>query len=443
MVRQPTQIMTQSKSQNFLFLQGPLSPYYAEIAAHLLEAGHTILRINFSGNDDWDWPHANKINYRGQLKDWPAFLEKTLRTHAIDHIICHGDRRPYHKPAYHLAKKMGIALSATELGYLRPDWMTLEPYACSTRSHFTNNPDQLLAFAQDLPEVPTDLKFPEKESHKIKQEFRFTLSNLLLRWKYPHYQTHRSVAAWRTYSGWAYGKLSKLIKNRILSHFKPTKPAQSIKDLGDNYFVFALQLEGDFQLRDHSPFTTRQQALSYIFSSFGHKAPKGSKLVVKPHPLETSPKSLKTQIEMLAGKYDFSDRLLIVEDIPITPLCQQARGFVTINSSAGFEALQASCPAFCVMPTLYDLAGLTFQGNLDDFWNKSQTPNTELLNALRKSLAHSIQLRGTLYNHQGRKQAAKETAKRLIERDHFSSPVIENAPPRLAKAAKMGVHYQS
>ena len=70
----------------------------------------------------------------------------------------------------------------------------------------------------------------------------------------------------------------------------------------------------------------------------------------------------------------------------ITRLLIVAEGFVTVNSSAGIEALESGCPVIAVSPTVYSIDGLSFQGSLDDFWNSPPRLSTSLLVGIKKCL---------------------------------------------------------
>jgi capsular polysaccharide export protein len=315
--------------------------------------------------------------------------------------------------------------------------MTLEPFACSTLSHFTSDAQTLQDFAADKEPIPQTILYPKIASHSILHEIRFTIANLALKWKYRAYQTHRSIPAYRTYSGWFFTQIANFWKRKI----KGETISQICPDLSQDSYIFALQSEGDFQLRAHSPFPSRFEAMDYVLGSFAKYAPKNAILVIKPHPLETLQKELYKQLNELSQTHALSERIQIVEAVPIGLLCKKAKGFVTINSSAGFEAIGAECPTCSVMPALYDMEGLTYQGSLDNFWHNTEKPDLNLFEAMQKALANSIQVRGTLYNHEGRKAAAKECADKLMSLAHFTTPVIEQTPPRLEKAARMGVYY--
>ncbi len=81
---------------------------------------------------------------------------------------------------------------------------------------------------------------------------------------------------------------------------------------------------------------------------------------------------------------------------------------MTLNSTAGLEALQAGVPVKTLVPAHYDIAGLTHQGDLASFWNNPDQPDRDLLLAYVQALAASTQVRGSIHNSEGVAVAAKK-----------------------------------
>jgi capsular polysaccharide export protein len=67
---------------------------------------------------------------------------------------------------------------------------------------------------------------------------------------------------------------------------------------------------------------------------------------------------------------------------------------VTINSSAGLEALLAGCPVKTLAPAIYDIDGMTYQRSLDEFWSTPKAPDEELVRQFVTALAAVTQVRG-------------------------------------------------
>jgi len=387
-----------------LFLQGPLSSFYSEIASYLIDENIEVHKINLCGNDVADWHHESTFNYTGTLDNWIEYLDDTAKKLGITHILMHADRRPYHKIAVEWAKQNSVEVYVTELGYLRPDWITIEPWGTSSFSQFTREPKVIHEMAKEQPDFNLAQKYQDSVIPIIAQEARWTFFNLLYKWKFPNFQTHRSESPWHVYPGWIISKLRGFVTKTI-------KPINTFYK--SPYFVMALQLEGDFQLRDHSPFDSMAEGIEHVVQSFAVHAPKEATLVLKLHPHESNRYNLIKKISQIANLHNLTNRISTIENIPITKLCEKASGFITINSSAGFEALAARCPSYTICKTIYSIEGLTFQGTIDDFWKQKTQPDMTLLNDLRKALYYSIQVRGTLYNKNGRNDAALAIARKL------------------------------
>lgn len=431
---------TTRSHRSVLVLQGPLSDYYSLIGEELLALGVHVHRINFCGSDAHNWTLPGARNYTGAPENWEAFLSRFVAEHNVTDILLHGDRRFYHKNAIQVATKHGINVIATELGYLRPDWMTLEKGGCSTLSHFPSCPDKIMEIAAEVGPRSRDLLFPSIWSEQVIQELSFSFRNALNKRVFPHYQNHRQESRIEVYSGWLKAQLLKKRRSQL-----GAKAFQNMLNEQKPYFVAALQLNGDFQIREHSPFISSVEVLEHIIASFAYEAPANALLAIKPHPLEYRDRVLKKALKVLGKKYKVSKRLRWLHGVSIGTLTRKAAGFVTLNSSAGFEALEQGCPTCTIMPTLYDVDGLTYQGHLDGFWQDATPPDLQLFNALTDAIAGSIQVRGTIYSAQGRRAAARSSAFRIAHQLVNKPNAFEALPPRLKKAAEQGVellHWQ-
>src|SRR5256885_4149070 len=56
----------------------------------------------------------------------PIFIGEMLEQHGVTDLVLHGDRRPYHIVAAEEARARGIAVIATDLGYVRSEEHTSE-----------------------------------------------------------------------------------------------------------------------------------------------------------------------------------------------------------------------------------------------------------------------------------------------------------------------------
>ena len=403
-----------------------------------MEAGETVFRVNFCGSDVADWHHGEAINFSGRPEQWPAFLGLSLTELRITHVLLHGDRRYYHRVAADLCQERGIKVIATELGYLRPDWMTVERGGCSALSHFPIEPTAIAAIARKVGGCDSMVRFPIQERRRVLQELRFTFFNFLMCYRFPHYRSHRVEPRGIIYAGWIASRLMGQVRKR-----RAAATMSAIRAMGRQHYIFAMQLNGDLQIRENSPFTGMREAFDYVARSFSAHAPSGSLLIVKTHPLDHRQRQIEREISATASELGIEGRVVQIDQGDLRELCLDAAGFVSVNSTAGFDALGAGCPTVALLPTIYDIVGLCFDGGLDRFWTEGTTPDPQLLTDLRDAMAGTIQVRGTIYHAEGLREASRSIAQRLHDERINEPDAFVVAPPRLAKAAAMGVIYGS
>ena len=176
-----------------------------------------------------------------------------------------------------------------------------------------------------------------------------------------------------------------------------------------------------------------------MLASFRAHAPAESHLVIKGHPLDSGLEHWPRTIARLAAEQNLGDRVHFYDGGRLDVLYAHARGVVTVNSSAGVEAIQASLPVKTLTPAIYDIEGLTYHGPLDTFWTSDFRPDAELLEAFFRALAGTVQVRGTIYSDSGLDAAVAGMAER-ISTDTLNEPdAYVDPPPRLARARAMGI----
>ncbi|GHB41118.1 capsular polysaccharide biosynthesis protein [Pseudovibrio japonicus] len=428
--------MTSQNNRCVLLLQGPLSKYYARTAHYLEELGTKTLKVHFCGSDVHDWEHTDAVRFSEPPENWALFLEALIVANGVTDILLHGDRRYYHKIAIGVAKRLDVNIIATELGYLRPDWMTVEYGGCSALSHFPQTKQELMALDFPVTEDTSQLRYPGSYKQIVLQELGFTLFNAIHARKFPHYRNHRTESRVQVYGGWLKARLQAKQRKKEADVIW-----DGLKRSGTSYYLFALQLNGDFQIRDHSPFGSIYEAIEKVIASFARNAPEGTSLLFKSHPLEYRFKELSRAIVAASRKHGVEERTLLIHGQTIKELAEPSLGMLTINSSAGIEALEYGVPTCCILPTIYDMDGLTHQGDWEDFWCSATPPEPEVFQKFVEALKATIQVRGTLYNADGLEAAAKGTAEKILTTSYTEHRMKRMEPPRLAKARKMGVTY--
>ncbi|KZL12733.1 capsular biosynthesis protein [Pseudovibrio sp. Ad26] len=429
--------MTSENKRCILLLQGPLSKYYARTAHHLEELGAKTLKVHFCGSDVHDWEQTDAIHFSEPAENWALFLEALIVAHGVTDILLHGDRRYYHKVAIGVAKRLDVTIIATELGYLRPDWMTVEYGGCSALSHFPQNKQELMELDTQQAEDTSSVLYPGSYKQIVLQELGFTLYNAVHARKFPHYHNHRTESRVQVYGGWLKARLQAKRRKQEADVIW-----SQLKQCGTPYYLFALQLNGDFQIRDHSPFASIYEAIEKVIASFAKNAPEKTLLLFKSHPLEYRFKELSRAIVEASRKHGVEVRTQLIHGQTIKTLAEPSLGMLTINSSAGIEALEYGVPTCCILPTIYDMDGLTHQGDWETFWHSATPPEPDVYRKFIDALKTTIQVRGSLYNAAGLEAAAKGTAEKILSTSYAEQRLKRVEPPRMEKARKMGVTYE-
>ncbi|NLR95702.1 capsular biosynthesis protein [Rhizobium sp. P38BS-XIX] len=395
----------------FLFLQGPSSPLYVEIARILRAAGCKCIRINLNAGDWISWRTDGALNYRGDFSRWREFVRQRIADENITDVILHGEERPYHRIAVEEAQRLGVRVNVVEMGYLRPDWVTLERDGLSSNSHFPVDPAHILNAAANLPEPDRTRRYSQTFLAEALYDLAYYLPTVFLWFLYPGYRRHGLYHPLMEYAGWlrrlpASGKRGRDAKKAIDS---------LIADRTD-FFVYPLQLQTDYQLRSHSPFHQQQDAIRLILSSLAQNAVASTHIVVKLHPLDNGLVDWRMYLAEVSASCGLSARVHFLDGGNLDHLVAASRGMVTVNSTAALSALQAGKPVKALGTSIYDIEGLSDQQPLDRFWTDPAAPSPEIRSAFFRLLAASVQVRGNFCSREGAEAAAAHIAERLLSK---------------------------
>jgi capsular polysaccharide export protein len=136
-----------------------------------------------------------------------------------------------------------------------------------------------------------------------------------------------------------------------------------------------------------------------VVESFAANAPAKTCLVIKHHPRDRGYHDYTVLIRELRKRYKVGERLVYVHDLHLPALLDHALGVVVINSTVGLSALQRGVPTKTTGNAFYDMEGLTFKGNLEEFWSKawSAAPNRELFRRFKAFLQSQMLINGSFY----------------------------------------------
>lgn len=394
---------------HFLFLQGEPTTFYKRVGDGLAALGCKVSRINFCAGDQFFWHGPNALNFRGTLSDWSDFFARFLNLNKVTDLFLCGEQRNYHKVAIEIAHSCGIRVTVTDLGYLRPDWITLELDGMNGSSHFPRDPEKIMELAKELPEIDMTVRY-KSNLFKIELNYLiFELANFCLFFLFPYYRRtdNRTHLLLNYLAGFRKFLLSKLRCSRA------TQRLRELKESGDPYFVFPLQLEHDYSIISYSPFSDLEEPIRLVIKSFAENAGTNTRLVFKTHPLDTGIKNWEQLILHFAAQKGVSSRIDFFDGGDLIEMIVGAQGMITVNSTAGIRALQMGCPVMVLGDAIYDIDGMTERGALDLYWQRPLKPCPELVDAFVRAMAHTILLRGVFFNEPGMSAAVAETVRRL------------------------------
>ena len=404
------------RPRSFLFLQGPPGPLLHRLAEKMRAEGIKVERFNICAGDVADWPEP-ATNFRGRFRDWPVFFDNFLRKHEITDILLFGDCRPYHVCARRVANLRGARTYVLEEGYLRPHWLTLELDGVNGYSRLNRNRDWFIEQARHLPPEPVLPPVTSSFRRRVRDSAHHYIAVHAKSWAFPHYRTHRSESALLEALGWGWkyltGRNRERDAERVLAKLE-----------GKKFFLLPLQLSGDYQIRNHSPFPDMPAAVAYVTESFAANAPKDAHLLFKAHPLDCSFINWGRFIRKRAQRLGIADRVHFVDGGDLEQLASDTRGMICVNSTSGTLALAADTPVCTLGDAIYNVPGLTFQGHLDDFWKNPTRPEPGLYRAFRRVLVDRCLVRGGLASESAVETLIESMADKLCENPAFQSRAI-------------------
>jgi capsular polysaccharide export protein len=402
--------------RSFLFLQGPISPFFAQVAEGLRALGHQVQRINLHLGDRVFWGATGSVDFTGRADEWPAWIADFLTRHAITDLLLIGEQRPYHRVVIEAAKARGITVIVTDYGYLRPDWITLERDGMGGNSLFPRDPAEIRRLAKGL-SLP-DLK-PLYSDHFATMALRDVYYHALAQWPFPfrHYQRHQLLHPFLVYAGLARRLLLRRREDR-----RSAEVFEGLKARGTPFWIFAMQLETDFAIRAYSPFTDMDAPLGQVMASFAAHAPAGTELVIKLHPLDPCWKPWPKRIAAMARAAGIAGRVHIMPRGRLPDLLAASSGMITVNSTAATTAMVLGKPVKLMGQAVYNVPGLSFQPSLDAFWTEGAPPDPDLLEAFLALLCSAFMVRGAFHQDSGLAAAVAGAVARLDQGRINSAP---------------------
>ncbi|MBP0579789.1 capsular biosynthesis protein [Labrys sp. LIt4] len=378
-----------------VLLQGPVGPFFSELAQSLLARGDRVLKINFNLGDRLYSRRIPFVMFSDSLTAWRGWFSQFLLGQKPDKVILFGDQRPYHQVAVALCRELGVDVWCLEEGYLRPDYVTAEREgnnAASLLPRVLSAYDRNKVASVEAPVTIPATSFKPMAWWAFKYYLAMSAGSVVFR-QYSHHR-ERSLL----------GEAVLWSRNAVRKYTDRWNNAKKIIDLVDNfdrkYFVAALQVHDDLQLRVHGAGWTMERMIEATIRSFAKHAPPGTRLAFKAHPLDRGHRPYHRFVAQLARLAGVADRVSLIDDGPTGLLIRHARGMITVNSTTGILALQRNCPVFVLGNAHYAIDGLVAHGDEDklkQFWSAPFLPNAAARDAFISHMVTETQINGSYY----------------------------------------------
>ncbi|MEJ8676946.1 capsular biosynthesis protein [Chromobacterium amazonense] len=374
-----------------LMLQGPMGGFFNQLADWLQANGIETRKVNFNGGDWLFHRRPGTIHYQGRMSAFSRWLRSYIQREGIDALICFGDCRRHHRVAFLVAKELGIEFYAFEEGYLRPDYITLEEGGVNAFSKLATDPERYLQHEPSKSSRP-EPTYPSFKRMAISAMAYYTAGWLLQKY-FPHYRHHKDFSPFRECFNWIRAGYRKKL-------YRFTEAALIHRITGqwqNQYFLVALQVFNDSQIRQHSPYEDVCEFIAEVIHDFSRHAHPKHKLVFKHHPMDCGHRHYGDLIKKQARAAGIFDRVHYVHDAHLPTMIQHSLGVVMINSTVGMSALFHGRPLITLGRAFYDIPGLTFQHGLSRFWNEPYVIDKSLYHKLRSYMIKHTQLNGAFF----------------------------------------------
>ena len=378
--------------ENVLLLQGPVGPFFAKLRDFLVKKGSRVFKIHFNYGDVVFYQNQyHAYFYQGINEEWEDYIFKFYKQKNIQAVFLIGDKRNFHHTAIQVAKRLGIKVYVFEEGYIRPNYFTLEENGV--------NIDSPLAQIDPLNIKPVNLDFVEKEYRSFVTMcwygIKYWFFSYIFNYKFKNYKHHKNLNLLKVFC-WIRGFFRFLLYELSEFHLR----RKLYKD-NRKYFLCILQVHDDFQITHNSTFANIEEFIEkviYKFNNFIKEEFSQDILIIKHHPMDIGEKNYANLIKQIAKKLKMNENQIIyIHNFKIENIFHKTKGAIMINSTLGLKMLKNNISVINLSKSFYHKHGLTFQGDLNEFFKNPIQPDKQIVNNYISHLIVKSQVNGTLY----------------------------------------------
>jgi len=375
-----------------LLLMGPIGMFFSRLARNLERKGVPVTKVSFPLHE-FGFPPHQRVPFVEGMEEFQPFLRALIIERGIRHLFMYGDFIDPHRLAIDLVRQMNaekimpfsIEPWVFELGYVRPNYVSLELERVNARSNL-NRP---VSFYYDLPAVDV-----------IPQARRDSGIRWRKVWKLPTFIQH-AFTPYPIIQGphKLQPKPSYLISQvwglmrKYLYVFTERSVRRQLLD-GTPFTLVPLQVSSDSQVSLGSDYAGMEPFIAELIASFASQAPPRERLVFKHHPRDRGYNHYGAFIREQARRHGVGDRVLYFHDCSLGPILKRSKAVLTINSTVGLQALYHAVPTKVLGRTFYNLPGLTDQQPLAAFWHSPQPSDRDLFRRFYVHLIDATQING-------------------------------------------------
>ena len=375
-----------------LMLMGPLGTFFARLANHLETRGASVTKLSFPLHE-FGFPAHQRVAYGGPMADFKPFLRALILERGIRHLFMYGDFIDPHRLAIELVRELNAENSLPhtiepwvfELGYVRPNYVSLELERVNARSNL-NRPVEFYQALPPVEEIPHPVLDAGMRWHKG--------------WKAPTFIQH-AFTPYRIISGphklqpepsYLLAQVAGLLRKHLYQ-FSERAIHRRLLD-GTPYTLVPLQVSSDSQVSLGSDYAGMEPFIAQLMDSFARYAPADQRLAFKHHPRDRGYNHYGALIQELARQHGVADRVLYFHDGALGPILKRAKSVLTINSTVGLQALYHGVPTKVLGRTFYNMPGLTDQQPLRLFWSSPQPSDRALYRRFYRHMIETTQING-------------------------------------------------
>ena len=375
---------------NCLFLVGPIGTFFARFSDYLENNNIRTYKILFPLHE-YGFSQSRIIKYDQDIKVFKDFLRQTIINYEIKHIFMYGNVLIPHKQALDLAKELNfegkdIKTHIFELGYLRPNFVTLENDGINYNSSLIKS-SKFYSKQDSYSVLPVPKKHARLRIRKIWKTISFinhSFKNYKIVEK-DHKLQPKPIYIWFQIKGFFLKYFFFFTEYKLKNYL-----------LRNKFFLVILQVSTDSQLTEGSDIKDNKKFIYEVIKEFAEAKRNDINLVFKHHPRDRGYTNYHNEIQNLANEFGVSNNVFYIHDYYLSKLFQNSNcmGTVLINSTVGYQSLYHSVPVKSLGITPYNIKGLSDQKDLASFFKNPSPVDKLLFNKFYKYILENSQING-------------------------------------------------